>query len=162
MDGYMQVSLRRVERLRAALHTHNDRIRSRCDGLDASGYRVWPPLSDPDCRTSRGHCGGYTLLETLIAFTVLMVGVVPLLQVTFPSKQTISAQYRVMAGCLCEQEAARIRAFPQEQTPIKRRKIAGKEWLIRTEVAGSGLKSYTVSATVNGRTWGSLFFYANE
>lgn len=108
------------------------------------------------------QANGYTLMETLIAFSVLMVGVVPLLQASFTAKQNISAQYKITASCLCEQDAAFAKAFPQQVVPIKRRKVAGKEWIIHTEVAGSGLKSYNISAEVNGRMWGSLFFYQSE
>jgi Tfp pilus assembly protein PilV len=108
------------------------------------------------------QANGYTLMETLIAFSVLMVGVVPLLQASFTAKQNISAQYKITASCLCEQEAAQVKSFPQQAVPIKRRKVAGKEWLIKTDVSGAVLKSYNISAELNGRTWGSLFFYQGE
>lgn len=97
------------------------------------------------------NCKGYTLLEALIALSLLLFLIVPLIGRMLDSIKINKGTNAVIASCLLEQEAAVIRSFPQEAVSTKRRQINGREWEIRAKLTGEIYTECTLEA-FNGKT----------
>lgn len=104
---------------------------------------------------------GYTLLETLIALSILMVVLMPLIGFLYQFSGSNSLQKKYTAICLLEQESACIKAFPGKTVPVKRRVVDGKEWMIKTEIRGSDLLFCRMSASDGKKIRGEVVFYIN-
>jgi prepilin-type N-terminal cleavage/methylation domain-containing protein len=102
---------------------------------------------------------GYTLLETLIALSVLLVIAVPLVTFLFRISGADDSEKALTGMCILEQEATVVRVFPKRTVPVKRRVIDGKEWIITTEVTGSDLPLYRMSVKDEKKVRGELVFY---
>lgn len=109
--------------------------------------------------TSDSDMSGYTLLETLIAFCILLVVAVPLITFLFRLTGAHDSEKALTGMCLLEQEAAIVRTFPQRVVPVKRRVVDGKEWIIKTEVSGSELLLYRMNVNDGKKNRGELVFY---
>lgn len=105
---------------------------------------------------------GYTLLETLIAFVILLVIVVPLVSFLFRISGAHDSERMFTGICLMEQEAALVRAFPGKSIPVKMRIINGREWVIKTEVGGSELLQYKMRVSEGEKMRGEVMFYGRR
>lgn len=105
---------------------------------------------------------GYTLIETLIAFVILMVILVPCIGYLYRLSGGHDAEKKITAICILEQEAAIVRTFPDKKLPVKRRMVNNSEWLITTEVTGSGLLRYRMAVSDGKRDLGEVVFYGRE
>lgn len=105
------------------------------------------------------HKNGYTLLETLIALSILLVVAVPLVTFLFRISGAHDTEKALTGMCILEQEAAMVRIFPKGAVPVKRRVVDGKEWIITTEVTGSDLPLYRMSVKDSKKVRGELVFY---
>ncbi len=103
---------------------------------------------------------GYSLIETLIALSILLVVAVPLVAYLFRLSGVNDSEKVLTGMCILEQEATMVRIFPKRAVPLKRRVVDGKEWIITTEVTGSDLLLYRMSVKDDKKIRGELFFYS--
>jgi prepilin-type N-terminal cleavage/methylation domain-containing protein len=106
-------------------------------------------------RTQRG----YTLLETLVAMSILLIVLVPLMSRMVTARNMRFAADTVTAACLLRQEAEQIRFAPQSYQPVKKRTIEGVTWTITTEASGAPLVCYQLRATNGTYSKGALTLY---
>lgn len=90
---------------------------------------------------------GYTLIEALIAITVFVGIVVPLMVHVFNSKGQARSQDLLLAQCLLEQEIGKARIMPDNPSPEITRAVFNSQWTIRFEVNGDPGKLQVVRAT---------------
>lgn len=102
---------------------------------------------------------GYTLLETLIALSILLVVAVPMVTFLFRISGAHDSEKALTGMCILEQEATIVRIFPKRAVPVKRRVVDGKEWIVTTEVTGSDLPLYRMSVKDDKKVRGELVFY---
>jgi hypothetical protein len=105
---------------------------------------------------------GYTLFETLIALSILIVVAVPLVTFLFKISGANDSEKTLTGMCILEQEATMVRIFPKSAVPVKRRIVDGKEWIITTEVIGLALPLYRMSVKDDKKVRGELVFYGRE
>jgi len=103
---------------------------------------------------------GYSLIETLIALSILLVVAVPFVAYLFRLSGVNDSEKVLTGMCILEQEATMVRIFPKRAVPLKRRVVDGKEWIITTEVTGSDLLLYRMSVKDDKKIRGELFFYS--
>jgi type II secretory pathway pseudopilin PulG len=102
---------------------------------------------------------GYTLLEALVALGIFLMVFVPLIGRFGAAGNVSLARDKVIAMCLAEQEAALVKAFPDQAEPAKRRQAGGQEWLVRTEVSPGPLRQCVVTVSRGQRKCGEVRFY---
>jgi hypothetical protein len=105
---------------------------------------------------------GFTILETLVSFIILVSIAVPLITVMYSGKGITDNEKTITAMCILEQEAALVKLFPERTIPEKRRIINGKEWKIKTEVSGNSLLKYKMRVYDNVKARGEVFFYGHD
>jgi prepilin-type N-terminal cleavage/methylation domain-containing protein len=106
-------------------------------------------------RTQRG----YTLLETLVAMSILLIVLVPLMSRMVTARNMRNAADTLTATCLLKQEAERIRFAPQSYQPVIKRTIEGVTWTITTEASGAPLVCYQLRAANGSYKKGALTLY---
>lgn len=105
---------------------------------------------------------GYTLIETLVALSMLFIIATPILSVIFRNNHAIEAE-RVITGIgILEQEARRISADPQAMVHEKKITINGREWIITTEKTGSGIVLYHMVVSLEKKRAGEICFLQRE
>ncbi len=105
---------------------------------------------------------GYTLLETLIALSILLVVAVPLISFLFRLTGAHDSGKALTGMCILEQEATLVRTFPKKAVPAKRRVVDGKEWIIKTEISGSEILLYRMTVNDGKKDMGELVFYGKK
>ena len=114
------------------------------------------------CRTSLGRqtpfvtkSGGFTLVEALIALAIFMIVLIPIVSRTFENTRVVKNREKVIAICILDQETALVRASPESIVPVKRRIIAGQEWLVRCTAQGEKLVKCRLAVEKDKReiTW---------
>ncbi len=99
-----------------------------------------------------GAYGGYTVLETVVALTLLVSIAVPLISRMQRGTHLYDARRELTGIWLIEQEAATVRAFPAEALPVRRRMAGGEEWTLRTETTAERPVRYRITAEL----WGTV------
>jgi len=116
----------------------------------------------PAQRGAGGKTAGYTLIETIIALSMLMIIAVPVLAGIYRNKHVIDAE-RIITGIgILEQEACRLAVAPDEFSPVKRRMINGREWTVTTSKQGSPVVLYHCVALFDNKKAGEIYFLQNE
>lgn len=108
---------------------------------------------------SKNDVRGFTLIEVLVALALFLVVIVPLIGHMSVSVKINRGKNKMVAACIIEQEAAKMRMFPDETFNEKRRKINGKEWVIKTTFKGNKLKTCRISAHYKGKMIDKAIFY---
>jgi prepilin-type N-terminal cleavage/methylation domain-containing protein len=105
----------------------------------------------------KANTRGYTLLETMIALTIFAAIVLPLTSYLY--RDLIFARYqdKVTAQCLLDQEVRRAQVFPNQISPIKRRRAGNQDWEIRNQTTGDKLMKCTFTALKNNRIVGEVW-----
>jgi hypothetical protein len=130
-------------------HSATDQVH--CPEKPSAGNRYYRKNSTNQC--------GYTLLETVISLTILMIVVVPLLSRLYQNTSLADARYELVGIRLIEQEAALVCAMPNEFSPLKKRYVDKQEWTIRADVAANGPLRYTLAAELHGTVRARAVFY---
>ncbi len=102
---------------------------------------------------------GYTLVEVLVAMALFLIVIVPLIGHMTVAIKINKGKNKMVAASIIEQEAAILRMFPDETFNIKRRKIGGREWVIKTSFKGGKLKTCHISAHYKGKMVDKAIFY---
>lgn len=105
---------------------------------------------------------GYTLIETVVSLTILMIIAVPLVSGMYRGYLLQGVQNELTGTWLLEQEAACVKALPHTTLPVKRRMINNDEWTIRCETRGNELQHSILTADLAGRTYAHLEFYVRN
>ena len=105
---------------------------------------------------------GYTLIETLIALSMLLIIAAPVLSGIFRNNLTIDSERMITGIGILEQEARRISANPQEMLPVKKKIINGKEWTIFAERSGTIIVQYHLFVSHNNKRYGEIYFLQRE
>jgi hypothetical protein len=105
---------------------------------------------------------GYTLLETLIALSILLAVIVPFTSYLFKDLFFAKYQDKVTALCLIDQEIRTAQIFPKGISMIKRRSIAGKDWEIHSEISGTKLLKCKFTAKKNNAVIGEYWVMINN
>jgi Tfp pilus assembly protein PilV len=84
---------------------------------------------------------GYSLLEAMVALTLFVAVMVPLLGKMHSVSIADRAKNRFTAVCILEREAACARVAPETIQPLKRIPVSGVEWTVRTEIQGEAPKT---------------------
>ena len=109
------------------------------------------------------HSSGYTLLEALLSLSIFLIVIVPLVSAAGRTGTKLEHErQRVVAIGLLEQECARIRLAPDNALPEKRIQASGRQWLIRTERRGEGLRRYVVSVWLDRKMMADGVMYVRE
>jgi hypothetical protein len=112
--------------------------------------------------TRRSSSHGYTLLEALIALSIFMVVIVPLLGRLATGAGMSRARDALAASCLIEQTAVGIELYPDEVKPVERRRVGPRVYEIRTDASGSGLQTYRIRVSCRGKRIGEAIVYRHE
>lgn len=105
------------------------------------------------------NSSGFTLVELLVSLSILVAVLVPVL-ISFNRNRGISeSENEIIATCILEQEAAMIRKFPNEVLSVKRRMVAGREWLISIENSGDDIIKYRIKISDPAKYHDELVFY---
>lgn len=110
-------------------------------------------------RKPRNNPNGYTLLEVLIAMSLFLMVIVPMMGYMSASAKVNKGRDTMIASCILEQEAAQISLFPTEIFSTKRRTVNGREWVIQASFEGNELIKCTLSAAKHGKTVDKVIFY---
>ena len=102
---------------------------------------------------------GYTLVEVLVAMGLFLVVIVPLIGHMSVAIKINKGKNKMVAASIIEQESSVLRMFPDETFNVKRRKIGGREWVIKTSFKGGKLKTCRISAHYKGKEIGKAIFY---
>jgi len=102
---------------------------------------------------------GFTLLETLVALSLLMVVVVPLLGYLAGISRITRARDMVTAICILEQEQLQAQHFPDDMRFKKRKNIANDRWQIEMKSTGDHLKKISMSVEKNNSFVSQVVFY---
>ena len=103
-------------------------------------------------RNNPNNASGYTLVEVLLSLFIIIAIAVPLISNIFTNKDSLRSQEMIVAVWLLEQEAMKIRYFPESAVNgSKKQTIDGKEWTIKTEMNGSSLIKCHLVALHKGR-----------
>jgi prepilin-type N-terminal cleavage/methylation domain-containing protein len=105
---------------------------------------------------------GYTLLETLVALSMLLIIAAPMLSGVFRNNHAIESERIIIGISLLEQEARRITADPDEMLPIKKRNINGREWVITGAKTGAGVIQYHLEVALDNKKYGEIYFLDKE
>jgi len=100
----------------------------------------------------------YTLIETIIALSILAIIGVPVLSMVYRNNLAINAEQSVVAIGLLEQEACRIKVDPDECLPLKKRIVNNREWSIRATKEGVDVISYHLYAELDKKVRADLCF----
>lgn len=120
-------------------------------------YRV--PEKNFGSTVNRSSPSGYTLLEIVIAFAILLVFIIPLISYIYKISVGQDAQMNLTGMCLLEQEAAIVSTFPDKKIPEKRKILNGREWVITTAVTGRDLLQYKMNISEGKHNRGEIVFY---
>jgi len=104
---------------------------------------------------------GYTLLESLIAISIFLILMVPLTARLHEADKTARVRHKTTAMCILEQEAALIR-HGESPFPVKKRTVAGREWVVETSAEGNPLRTYRMHAFLDGREISEVVFHNYE
>ncbi|MBD3390626.1 MAG: prepilin-type N-terminal cleavage/methylation domain-containing protein [Chitinivibrionales bacterium] len=102
---------------------------------------------------------GYTLLEVLVALTVFLLVLTPLLTRLVITGSSSRAADRITAACLLEQESALASHSPDAVLPHETRNLYGRLWTVKTATTGGELKEYQMKAYKGERLAGSVRWY---
>jgi prepilin-type N-terminal cleavage/methylation domain-containing protein len=105
---------------------------------------------------------GYSLIETLVAITLLLIISAPLLSGIFGNNQAIRSENLITGIGILEQEARLISANPQNAVPEKIRVINGQTWKIITHKSGTPVTTYHLQAIKGSKRVGEIYFLQNE
>jgi len=100
----------------------------------------------------------YTLIETLIALTILAIIGAPVLSMIYRNNLSIRAEQSIVATGLLEQEVCRIKVDPDECLPLKKRIINNREWTIRASKVGTDVICYHLYAELDNKVKAELCF----
>lgn len=120
-----------------------------------------PPTANSQRPTANSQ-QAYTLLESLIALSIFMVVVVPLLARMTMGAGMSRAQDSVVASGLIEQTAVSIELYPDEVKPVENRRVGTREYEIRTLVSGSALRKYRIQVSRKGKQVAEAIMYQRE
>jgi prepilin-type N-terminal cleavage/methylation domain-containing protein len=119
-----------------------------------------PPVVDlGDGYKRRPANSGYTLMETLIALSIMLLILVPLLSRMLTVRQMHHANDSLTAACILEQESVLVRLSSQAYQPVKKRTVMKSEWTITMESNGAPLIHYRLQAAKAGQSRGRVEFY---
>lgn len=110
----------------------------------------------------RCNYDGYSLLETLIAISILLIVAAPFLSGLFGNNSAVRSANIITAIGLLEQEARRVSGNADEMVPVRNRNLNGRQWVIKTDKSGSGLIQYYMTAELEGRLIGDIYFLQRE
>ncbi len=86
------------------------------------------------------NCRGYTVIEALIALSIFVAVVVPLMQRMYISAKINRGKDKMVASCIIEQETALLYTFPDRIFTSKSRTINRKKWTVKAYIKGDKLK----------------------
>jgi len=101
-------------------------------------------------------------LEVLVAMIIFLAFILPLIVQMSASVKINRGKDKMVAACILEQEAARLKMFPDDVFYTKRRTINGIEWIIKAAFQGNELKKCTLSASAKGKKVDQVIFYLYE
>lgn len=101
---------------------------------------------------------GYTLVETLVALSMLFIIAAPILSGIFKNNHAIDSERIITSIGILEQEARKLKANPMDYLPQKKRNVNGREWIITTEKTGSSVVQYHIVAQLNNKKEGEVYF----
>lgn len=105
---------------------------------------------------------GYTLIETLVALSMLLIIAAPILSGIYKNNHAIDSERIITSIGILEQETRKINANPMDYLPQKKRNVNGKEWVITIEKTGSGVVQYHIVAKLNNKKEGEVYFMEIE
>jgi prepilin-type N-terminal cleavage/methylation domain-containing protein len=100
----------------------------------------------------------YTLIETIIALSILAIIGAPVLSLVYRNNLAITAEQSIVAIGLLEQEACRIKVDPDECLPLKKRTVNNREWSIRASKDGTDIICYHLYAELDKKAKAELCF----
>jgi prepilin-type N-terminal cleavage/methylation domain-containing protein len=100
----------------------------------------------------------YTLIETIIALSILAIIGVPVLSMVYRNNLAVKAEQSIVAIGLLEQEACRIMVDPDECLPLKKRTVNNREWSIWATKEGTDVISYHLYAELDTKVRAELCF----
>lgn len=102
---------------------------------------------------------GYTVIEVLVALALFLMVIVPLMGYMSNAARVNKGREKLVAACLLEQEATRLRLYPDDIFHSKQRHIQGKRWEIRATFSGGALKRCNLAACEKGKIVDRVIFY---
>ncbi len=104
---------------------------------------------------------GYTLLETMVALALFLAVIVPLTERMVLSIRVNRGKDKIIATSLVEQEAARLKAFPDQIFSSKQRVVKGRKWTIKASFTGKSLKQCQLEVYKGRRFINRTIFYVH-
>lgn len=83
---------------------------------------------------------GFTLLETVLALSIFIAIVVPLMQQMTSAGRMNKGNQKMVAACIIEQEAEILRLYPDQIFTSKKREVKGVTWTVKASIQGEKLK----------------------
>lgn len=102
---------------------------------------------------------GYTLLETVVALTILVGVVVPLFSHMYRGLFCADLQRELTGAWMLEQEALLNELHPEKIAPVKRITLNECEWRINCEKTTALPAEYLLSAETGGKTYATVRYY---
>lgn len=100
----------------------------------------------------------YTLIETIIALSILAIIGTPVLSLVYRNNLAVKAEQSIVAIGLLEQEACRIKVDPDECLSVKKRTVNNREWSIRASKEGTDIICYHLYAELDQKVRAKLCF----
>jgi prepilin-type N-terminal cleavage/methylation domain-containing protein len=105
---------------------------------------------------------GYTLIEVILAMFLFSAIAIPMLCAVISNSDAMRSQESLTAAYLLEQEAMRVRLFPEDAAPIVHRTLDGKAWTVEIKADGTPLVKYELMAIKKNRNCGRAIVYAYQ
>jgi len=110
---------------------------------------------------SKVKTDGYSLLETLIAVSILLIIAGPILSGIYRNNHAIDAEHIITAIGLLEQEACRLSLSADAFSPVKKRMVNGREWTVNCSRKGAQILQYHLEAVLDKKKINEIYFLSN-